>query len=229
MPKVNMNTNIAKQKFETFSYNTLQRTKEKKVINPLAFSNQLREMGDYFVNKEQKEDLNKYSRRFAETLVSQKSLELAGRVYSFLIKFNKGNRKAVEEFATNALIIAKRLHDPVHIMARANDLKEIYKYTQLGSDKHMRVLFDEKKALNTIIKDYEGAKKRYVSLYTEMKPVERYEEKLAAVKIEIAEALIRRDENGAAKIELKEALEMYEKIGEGPNSEKARNLLKKLG
>ena len=88
MPKVNMNTNIAKQKFETFSYNTLQRTKEKKVINPLAFSNQLREMGDYFVNKEQKEDLNKYSRRFAETLVSQKSLELAGRVYFTVQRYN---------------------------------------------------------------------------------------------------------------------------------------------
>lgn len=229
MSKVNMNTNIAKQKFETFSQNVILRTKEKRVVNPLTFSNQLREIGDYFVSNQQEENLNRYSKNLAETLVSQKSLELAGRVYSFLIKFNKGNKKYIEEFATNALIIAKRLHDPVHIMARANDLKEIYKYTQLGSDKHMRVLFDEKKALNTIIKDYEGAKKRYVSLYTEMKPVERYEEKLAAVKIEIAEALIKRNEIGAAKIELREALQMYEKIGEGPNSEKARNLLKKLG
>ena len=229
MSKVNMNTNIAKQKFETFSQNVILRTKEKRVVNPLTFSNQLREIGDYFVSNQQEENLNRYSKNLAETLVSQKSLELAGRVYSFLIKFNKGNKKYIEEFATNALIIAKRLHDPVHIMARANDLKEIYKYTQLGSDKHMRVLFDEKKALNTIIKDYEGAKKRYVSLYTEMKPVERYEEKLAAVKIEIAEALIKRNEIGAAKIELRETLQMYEKIGEGPNSEKARNLLKKLG
>ena len=228
MSKVNMNTNIAKQKFETFSQNVILRTKEKRVVNPLTFSNQLREMGDYFVSNQQEENLNRYSKNLAETLVSQKSLELAGRVYSFLIKFNKGNKKYIEEFATNALIIAKRLHDPVHIMARANDLKEIYKYTQLGSDKHMRVLFDEKKALNTIIKDYEGAKKRYVSLYTEMKPVERYEEKLAAVKIEIAEALIKRNEIGAAKIELREALQMYEKIGEGPNSEKAENILKKL-
>lgn len=229
MPRVELNTNIAKQKFETFSQNVILRTKEKKVINPLTFSNQLREMGDYFVNKEQKEDLNRYSKRFAETLVSEKCLELAGRVYSFLIKFNKGNKKYVEEFATNALIIAKRLHDPVHIMARANDLKEIYKYTQPFGDKHMKALFDEKRALNTIIKDYEGAKKRYVSLHTEMKPVERYEEKLAAIKVEIAEALIKREDTGAAKIELKEALEMYEKLGKGPNSEKAENILKNLG
>ena len=228
MPKVNMNTNIAKQKFETFSYNTLQRTKEKKVINPLVFSNQLREMGDYFVNKEQKEDLNKYSRRFAETLVSQKSLELAGRVYSFLIKFNKGNRKAVEEFATNALIIAKRLHDPVHIMARANDLKEIYKYTKPASDKHMKVLYDEKRALSDIIKNYSGAQKRNVSIAREMRPVESYEEKLAAIKVEIAEMLIKREDFPNAIIELKEALIMYKKFGEGPNTEKIKNILAKL-
>ena len=229
MPKIDFNPNLAKQKFETFSYNTLQRTRENRVVNPLTFSNQLREIGDCFVDNEQKEEMNKCSKRLAETLVSQKCLQLAGRVYSFLIKFNKGNKKYVEEFATNALLIAKRMHDPVHIMARANDLKEIYKYTQLGSDKHMKVLFEEKRALNTIIKDYESAKKRYVSMYTEMKPVERYEEQLAAIKIEIAEALIKRGETGAAKIELKEALDMYKNIGEGPNSEKAENLLKKLG
>ena len=32
MPKVNMNTNIAKQKFETFSQNVILRTKEKRVV-----------------------------------------------------------------------------------------------------------------------------------------------------------------------------------------------------
>ena len=48
-------------------------------------------------------------------------------------------------------------------------------------------------------------------------------------KIEIAEILIRRNEKGAAKIELKEALEIYERIGTGINSEKAENLLRKLG
>ena len=208
MPKVNFNLSPARQKFETFSYNTLQRTKENRVVNPITFSNQLREIGDCFVDNEQKEVMNKCSKNLAETLVSQKSLELAGRVYSFLIKFNKGNKKYVEEFATNALIIAKRLHDPVHIMARANDLKEIYKYTQLGSDKHMRVLFDEKKALNTIIKDYEGAKKRYVSLYTEMKPVERYEEKRKSTFESIVV------ENAALRLQLKEVTEMNNRLRE---------------
>ena len=229
MTKVKLQTTSARQRFESFAQNVIKTTQQNKGPNPLVFSNQLREIGDIFVNEHQQETMNKCSKKLAETLVSKKVLALAGRIYSFLIKFNQGNRAAVEEFATNALIIAKRMHDPVHIMARANDLKEIYKYTQHSSDKHLSVLFDEKRALSSIVKDYEGAKKRYVSANTKMKPVERYEEQLAAIKIEIAEILIRRNEKGAAKIELKEALEIYERIGSGINSEKAENLLRKLG
>jgi tetratricopeptide (TPR) repeat protein len=228
MAKVQINTNIGKQRFEVFSQNVLAKS-SKTTTNPIKFSNELREIGDLFVNENQKEGMNKCSKRLAESLVNQKCIELAGRVYSYLIKFNKGNREAIEDFATRGLIIAKRMHDPVHTMARANDLKEVYKHTQFGSDKHLSVLFDEKKALNAIIKNYESAKRRYVSIHTEMKPIERYEEQLAGIKIEIAEILVKRKEFGAAKIELKEALEIYEKYGKGANSEKAENILKKLG
>ncbi len=231
MSKIKFNpTQISKaqKSFETFSYNTIKLTKKSKPINPLAFSNQLREIGDLFIKENQQEGMNNLTKRLAETLVSLKNHQLAGRIYSYLIKFNKDDRKLVEEYATNALIIAKRLHDPVHTMARANDLKEIYKFTQPNSNKHLSVLYDEKRALNNIVKDYEGAKKRYASAHTEMKPVENYEAQLAGIKIEIAELLIKREEKGAAKIELEEALKIYEKFGKGPNAEKAENLLKKL-
>lgn len=218
----------AKKMFETFSYHTIRSTKLSKPISTNDFSNKLREIGDIFIKENQKEGMNRYSKKLAETLVELKNHQLAGRIYSFLIKFNKGNKKLIEEFATNALAIAKRLHDPVHIMARANDLKEIYKYTKPNSDKHLSVLFDEKKALGSIIRDYESAKKRFISTNTAMKPVEKYEEKLAAIKIEIAELLIERGETGAAKIELETALKIYEKFGKGPNTEKAEKLLKEI-
>lgn len=219
----------AKKNFEIFSYNVLKNTKHKRIIEPIAFSNQLREIGDVFEKENQKEQMNKLTKKLAESLVSLQNHQLAGRAYSYLIKFNKDNRGFVEECATNALIIAKRLHDPVHTMARANDLKEIYKFTQPNSNKHLSILYDEKRALNEIVKNYEGAKKRYVSTHTEMKPVERYEEKLAAIKIEIAELLIKRGEKNTAKTELQEALKIYEKFGKGPNADKAENLLKKIG
>ena len=58
--------------------------------------------------------------------------------------------KLIEEFATNALKIAKRLNDPVGIMARANDLREVYKVFPPKNDKFMSILYDEKHALNKI-------------------------------------------------------------------------------
>lgn len=219
----------AKKSFDALSYNTIRSTKLSKPINPLVFSNQLREIGDVFVKEDQKDRMNILTKKLAETLVSLKNLPIAGRIYSYLIKFNKGDRKLIEEYATNALIIAKRLHDPVHTMARANDLKEVYKFTQPHSDKHLSVLYDEKRALNTIVRNYESSKRRFVSINTEMKPVENYEEQLAGIKIEIAETLIKRGDNSAAKLELEGALEIYEKYGKGPNAEKAENLLKKIG
>ena len=41
-----------------------------------------------------------------------------------MIRLNPKHTTVVEQVATNALAIAKRLNDPVHIMARANDLKK---------------------------------------------------------------------------------------------------------
>ena len=59
-------------------------------------------------------------------------------MYSLLLRINPKNSPIIEQIARNALLIAKRLHDPVHIMARANDLKEIYKITENGSKKHLK-------------------------------------------------------------------------------------------
>ena len=226
MPQVDLN--VVSRSFDNFSSIILNRVKTNKVVNPVQFTNDLRDFGDKFIAQEQKQVMNRKSKWLAETLVGLKNLNLAGRVYSYLIKFNKGNNKMIEEFAQNGLIIAKRLSDPLHIMARANDLKEIYKYTKPASDKHLRVLYDEKRALSDIVKDYEGARKRNVATTRDLRPVDSYEEKLAAIKVEIAEVLIKREDFTNAKIELKEALAMYEKIGEGPNSEKIRNILKNL-
>ena len=59
-----------------------------------------------------------------------------------------------------------------------------------------------------------------------MKPKEGYMQKLAAVKMEIGQALFERD-NKLARQELQEALDMYKILGEGKNSEKIQKLLSK--
>ena len=219
------NLSGAQRNFKNFEKQVILQAKQNKSVNPLDFSNKLRSLGDEFVSENKPESMNKNAQRLAETLVNLKDLKLAGRIYSYLIKFNFGNKKAVEEYATNALIIAKRLHDPVHIMARADDLKKVYRYSGADQDKLLKVLFDQKRALNSIVKDYTGAQKRYVSVSTKMKPVENYELMLASVKIEIAEVLIRKKDISAARVELNEALAIYEKFGSGPNTERIQQLL----
>ena len=228
MPKVApvlKNTN-SQRMLEAFSTHVLKATKRNQKLNPQDFSDRLKGIGDAFVKQDQITSMNKGSRALAERLVSMNNLPFAGRVYSFLIKLNKGNDKAVEEFATNALAIAKRLHDPIHIMARTNDLKEIYKKSP--NDKYLSLLFDEKRALNMIIKDYNRVKQQFETARTKMKPIENYEAKLAAIKLEIGEISLAKGDKSVAKTELTEALDIYRRIGAGVNSEKIEALLAKI-
>lgn len=192
-----------------------------------AFSCELHDIGDAFVSRSEIECLNKHGKRFAENLVKLGDNNLAGIIYSLIIRVNPKQATVVEQVATNALAIAKKLNDPVHIMARANDLKEIYKLTQPGSEKHLRILQTEKRALNDICNNYEGVKKRFHSLRREMRPVEAYELKLAAIRYEIAEILAETNKKAAIE-ELLAAQEIIQKHGKGRLSKEIEKLLAEL-
>ena len=211
-----------------FSDKTIKAVRKKSVIDISKFSEELTVLGINFEKQNKKPVLNKAGQKLAETIVSLGDNNLAGIVYSFLIKFNEGNSKIIEELATNALAIAKRQHDPVHIVARANDLKEIYKVVSPKSDKLLDVLYTEKRALKDIVTNYDNVKKRHNTVSKKMKPVEVYEVKLASVKYDIGKLLVDKDTN-LAKSELKESMAIYEKYGVGPVYENAKTLLEKLG
>ena len=112
-------------------------------------------------------------------------------------------------------------------MARAHNLKELYKIIAPQSEKFLKVLYQEKRALNNIVNNYDKVKNGQRTILREMKPLENYQHTLAAVKIEIAELLMNKDKNLARK-ELLEALELYEQFGAGKNIEKIQKLLEKL-
>ncbi len=217
-----------KKTFNSFSSEVIKTLKKKKELNYTEFSYKLKELGDVFIKNEEKDLMNSFSVRFAETLVGMKQYDLAGRVYSYLIKLNKGDSMTVESLATNALIIAKRQRDYVHVMARANDLKEIYKSIVPNTDKHLRALYDEKRALSAIVKEYEIIKNKKRNYKKQLKPKLNYEKKLAAIRFEIAKVLLSKKEYNAAKNELFEALEIYKSIGEGENSREIMKLIQEL-
>ena len=229
--KINFNEkNIAQnplKSFDRYSEKVLDIVKRNSKVDRTTFVSELKVLGDVFEKKNEKTLMNKKTKKLAETLVSLKNQDLAGIVYSFLVKFNKGDDKLVEEFATNALAIAVRLKDYVHIQARAGNLKELYKRKEYGSDKHLNAIYQQKKALNEVIRSYDSVKQNQRTIKTEMKPIENYEASLAAVKLEIAELIMAKDKN-SAKAELLDAQAIYKKLGVGKNSQRIEELLKQL-
>lgn len=206
---------------------TVNLIKSKRPVDSVAFSCQLHDIGRAFQVRNELPCLNKHAKRFAQRLVNLGDNNLAAIIYSLLIKLNAGNSEIIEQVATAALAIAKRFHDPVHIMARANDLKEIYKITKPASREHLNALLTERRALTQICTDYDKVKKRFMTLTRKMKPIRGYELKLAAVRYEIAEIMYKYDRN-AAKDNLFKAREIMLKYEQGNLFRKIEKLLREI-
>lgn len=233
MAKV-MKIGCAKQKlqanpqksFEIMSDKILKGVKRNQSIPSGSFAYELKDLGDVFAERGQKSEMNKASKKLAETLVASKNSDLAGVIYSFLVKFNEDNPKVAEEFATNGLAVAKRLKDDVHIVARCHDLRDIYKVSEPKSDKLLKTMYEEKRALSNIVNDYSAAEKRYNTISRKMAPKSKYEFLLGSVKIEIGKFLLEKEPK-TAMIELKEARVIFEKLEDVKAIAKIDQLLEK--
>lgn len=219
--------NAPKKAFCELERSVTRTIQRRETVNTTQFSCKLHDIGESFVRQNQLDVLNSQGKRLAEKFVGLGNNTLAGIIYSLLIKINPKGSPIIEQLATNALVIARRFHDPIHVMARCNNLKEFYKITQPGSKKHLKILQEEKRALNEICKNYEKVQKRYCTLTREMKPVEAYERQLAAIKFEIAEMIQQSNKNEAIN-ELNSALQILEKHNIGSLTQKINALLSKL-
>ena len=222
----NLNKN-PKAAFEIFAQKIKGSNKKKDNIDVQAFSNELHTIGDIFEKQNNKEHMTKVSRNFAQQLVSLKENNLAGIIYSFLIKFNAGNDKLVKELATNALAIAKRFNDPVHIMSRSRNLADIYHKTEPGSQNHLKMLYEEKRAIRDVIKSYDKLGNRYKTIKTGLKPIENYEQMLSIVLVSIAK-IIKSTNPKQAIEELTLAQSIMSKYEKGNLSYQIERLLKEL-
>ena len=197
--------------FNIFQKKVISISKRKEEVDPKSFYAQLAGIGDRFEECAQREAMNKNSKRFAETLVSLGNGNLAGVIYSFLIKLNHNKPAIIEQLAYNGLAVAKRFNDPIHIMARCEDLNRIYSITDPKSTKRLRLLYEEKRALNKICKDYDSAQGRFMTISKEMKPLDAYQRMLCHVKIRIARAEKKNNPNQAI-YELESAKEIANEL-----------------
>jgi hypothetical protein len=226
IPKYNQSANPIKL-YDSFSKEIKSLVAQKRTIRPMSFSCKLHDIGDVFISQHKESDLVKKAKIHAQMLVGMGQHSLAGIIYSFLIKLNKSNPKDLEEILFNALAIAKRQHDPVHIMARANNLRLFYAKTKPESPEYLKFLYEEKRALVDICKKYEGSNKRFKTITTEMKSIASYEKMLASIKIEIARNILKKNPK-LAKEELLSAQSLLLKYGKGKGSQEIEELLKNI-
>ncbi len=220
-------TQNPKSAFDIFTQKITRSVKRKDNIDLSAFSHELYTLGDVFEKQNNKELMNKASKNFAQQLVNLKEDNLAGIIYSFLIKFNEGNNELVKELATNALAIAKRFHDPVHIMARSRNLADLFHKTEPGSQNHLKMLYEEKRAIRDVIKNYDSIDKRYKTVKTQLKPIQNYEQMLCIVLVSIAKILKKTNPTQAIE-ELTLAEKIMSKYEKGNLTYQIKRLLNEL-
>ena len=214
--------------FDKFSSMVLNAAKREQEIDADSYFGTAKALSDEFINQNKSDILVNNIKKLAEKLTSMNSQDYASILYGVILKVLRDtNPKLVEPMARNALAIAERRHDPVHIMARGNDLAIIYKRTENGSENHLKALYTTKRALKDICTNYEGAQKRYKSGKREMKPLDNYKFMLAEKKYEIAKILINSNPN-QAKIELEEANAILSEIGKTDFQNKVQKLLSKI-
>lgn len=213
--------------FDLFEHEVTRIVSKKEDVEPISFFAELKCIINKFLQNNQTEKLNKNSIRLAERLVGLGSGRLAGIIYSLLIKANSDNPELVVRLATNGLAIAKRFHDPVHIMARCEDLRRIYNVTCPQSEKMLKVLYEEKRALNSINKNYKSAQNRFITISKEMKSLDNYQIMQGAVQIQIAK-ILKNSNPQAAIAELESAYKLLTSIGKGKYTKEIEKLLQEI-
>lgn len=214
------------QAFDSFEREVTRHIQRNEIIDTGSFYAKLNSIGENFVKENNVKKMTHGGKRLAERLVHLDNGNLAGIIYGVLIKMNKNNPDIVEPLAQNGLAIAKRFHDPVHIMARYEDLRRIYSVSSPKSEKLIKILYDEKRALSDICKNYNSAATRYHTINREMKPLENYKIMLCEVKVQLAKLLIVQNKPNDAKQELLSANEILSDVGKGRCYKEVQKLLR---
>lgn len=217
----------SKNAFDVFEKKVTKIVSNKGDVDANSFSGELKCFLNQYTDSKEINKMNNKFVKFAENLVSLGKDSLAGMIYSFLIKANSNNPELVERFAINGLAIAKRFNDPIHIMARCENLRRIYSVTEPQSEKLLTVLYEEKRALNQISKNYQKVQNRFQTVTSEMKPVEKYQIMLCAIKIQIAK-IIEKSNPKEAINELKEAKVLLGKDKNGELLQEVEKLLSEI-
>lgn len=200
-----MGTNQIKRillNMENYRYNPFNNHNR---IEPKTLSSDLHIIGKQCNTTQLKDFLTNTFIKIAERMSDANQDNLAGIIYSYLVKINIDNFPVQEAVALKALKIAQKQKDSVHIASRANELADIYKF--ISKKNYLKYLKVKRNALKDVCTNYETAGNRFRTISREYNSKDVYVLTLIRTEIDIAKTLMH-DKPEVAKREL---LNIYQK------------------
>lgn len=200
-----MGTNQIKRillNMENYRYNPFNNHNR---IEPKTLSSDLHIIGKQCNTTQLKDFLTNTFIKIAERMSDANQDNLAGIIYSYLVKINTDNFPVQEAVALKALKIAQKQKDSVHIASRANELADIYKF--ISKENYLKYLKVKRNALKDVCTNYETAGNRFRTISREYNSKDVYVLTLIRTEIDIAKTLMH-DKPEVAKREL---LNIYQK------------------
>lgn len=170
---------------QNYEYNPFYRNQR---IKPETLSHDLHTIGDQCNTAQLKTLLNRTFINIAESMTQAKQDNIAGIIYSYLLKTNTNDFQLIETVGVKALKIAQKQKDSVHIASRANELANIYKYKD--QDKYLQYLTIKRDAMRDVCTNYETAGDRYRTVSRVYKTKDAYVLTLIRTEIDIAKVFM---------------------------------------
>lgn len=149
--------------------------------------------------------------------------DFAGIICSMLVKLEQLPFEMREKYILQAIDVAKRQNDTIHLVSRLEDLHR--EYVNIGDkNKTLKILIKEENTLKEIVGDFETAQKNFKTLFYKNENVENFENLLATIQVDIAKIIISKKPKKAIQ-KLKSAMRIFEKLGDMEQYDFAEKML----
>ena len=187
--------------------------KNRDTISNKDFSRQLHQLRKSYGRTYHAEDtFSREADMLADELFDLNKYDFVSIIMSTLCKINRYRMDALEFFARKGLSIAEIQGDYVHMVARLNDLRNIYFNNPAYKNEYIHVLRKEENYLKIITQSYDNAKKSFCTCGHKMAPIKTYELMLAQIQADLAK-YIKNSNPQEAKKKLTSALRLFNKHG----------------
>lgn len=187
--------------------------KEKKgKISPETFADEFGKIRKHYLASRQSDTFCLEADILASKMIEENNIDFAGIILSSLCKITQFIPEQLENFALKGLHVARINKDPIHIMARLNDLRKLYFRRPEKLYEYVQVLYQQEKCLKELTRNYDNSVKSFHTLARNAAPRKDYKLMLAHVQTEIGK-ITKRKHPLDAKSKLISAREIFNTRG----------------